>query len=69
MNRRFRWITEGAAYLYCAAPGKGADHLRGQIVTALRVPRAGAKPSNVLVQFPCGAQHIVPLGTLKKVKA
>lgn len=67
--RRFRWITEGESYLYCAAPGKGADHLRGQIVTALRVPRAGAKPSNVLVQFPGGAQHIVPLGTLKKVKA
>ncbi|MCP2015637.1 hypothetical protein L1280_002805 [Deinococcus sp. HSC-46F16] len=64
---KYRWLTEGQTYRYSAAIGKGDDTRRGTTCTVVTVPRAGAKPANVLVRWLDGHTAIVPSGVLRKV--
>lgn len=62
---KYRWLTAGCRYAYRPRPGKGRDDLRGQPCTVQTLPRPGAKPANVRVQFDNGETHVVPSGVLR----
>ncbi len=68
MPAKYRWLVEGAVYVYGPKQGKGDDARRGQMCEVITVPRAGSKPANVLIQFADGLRHIVPNGVLRIIK-
>ena len=55
--RRYRWLTEGETYHYRARTG--LDGRRGALCVVVTLPRAGAKPANVLVKFGRGREGLI----------